>query len=108
MEACKQWKRYKGVHPPRCDGGRGCDRCRAIYQNERNREAYQAHQARDPFTAAALNESLQLQRATLAVLTRIEQLLRGPPHTVEEWRRRQAADAAERWPWSPGFEKNRT
>lgn len=32
MVACKNWRRYKGVRPPRCDGGRGCQACKLKYK----------------------------------------------------------------------------
>lgn len=31
MKKCKYAKNYKAKHPPRCDGGNGCDACREKY-----------------------------------------------------------------------------
>jgi len=33
MKECKNAKHYKGICPPKCDGGKGCDACRAIFQS---------------------------------------------------------------------------
>ena len=32
MKRCRNAKKYKGLKPPRCDGYRGCDACREIFQ----------------------------------------------------------------------------
>lgn len=32
MQKCRDADRYDGLHPPRCDGGRGCEACRIKYQ----------------------------------------------------------------------------
>lgn len=29
---CDSWRRYKGIHKPRCAGGRGCEKCWEIYR----------------------------------------------------------------------------
>ena len=31
MIKCKSAKRYKGLRPPRCNGGHPCETCRLIY-----------------------------------------------------------------------------
>lgn len=32
MKKCRSVKNYKGIHKPRCNGGKGCDECWEIYQ----------------------------------------------------------------------------
>jgi hypothetical protein len=32
MKECKNAKKYKGVYSPRCNGGKGCDKCNVIYK----------------------------------------------------------------------------
>jgi len=32
MKKCKNAKTYKGIHKPRCNGGKGCDACWAMYR----------------------------------------------------------------------------
>jgi hypothetical protein len=29
MQACRFWKEYQAVYAPRCNGGQGCEACRA-------------------------------------------------------------------------------
>jgi hypothetical protein len=38
MKKCKYAKNYKGIHPPRCDGGNGCDACRKKYLAKHSRD----------------------------------------------------------------------
>lgn len=38
MKKCKHAKNYKGIHPPRCDSGNGCDACRAKYAKKHDRD----------------------------------------------------------------------
>jgi hypothetical protein len=33
MKKCKNAKDYNGIYPPKCDGGKGCDTCREIFQS---------------------------------------------------------------------------
>lgn len=33
MKKCRHAKEYKGVFPPRCNNGKGCDACRVTFQN---------------------------------------------------------------------------
>ena len=35
MTACKSSKRYKGLRPPRCNGGNPCKACVKIYKSSR-------------------------------------------------------------------------
>lgn len=36
IKSCQNSKRYKGIYPPRCNGGNPCQACINIY-NERNK-----------------------------------------------------------------------
>jgi hypothetical protein len=35
LPVCKNWKVYKGIYAPRCNGGRGCPECWEIYNKNR-------------------------------------------------------------------------
>lgn len=71
MEACGSWRRYKGLYPPRCNGGEGCDACVRIYADMQAR----APLARDP--PARKTVLIGLATKQLQCLERIEALLRG-------------------------------
>lgn len=34
MKKCSNAKNYKGIRPPKCNKGRGCEACWAIFQNK--------------------------------------------------------------------------
>lgn len=36
MLRCTYYKKYKGIRPPKCLGGVGCDKCWRIYNDRRN------------------------------------------------------------------------
>ena len=35
MKKCKNAENYKGIHPPKCNGGNGCDTCWDIFYKVR-------------------------------------------------------------------------
>lgn len=37
MTKCKCWKKYKGIRPPICLGGKGCDKCYNKYRQRNNK-----------------------------------------------------------------------
>ena len=39
MKACRSSKTYKGLRPPRCNGGQPCDKCREIYAAKQGQRA---------------------------------------------------------------------
>jgi hypothetical protein len=32
MLRCQNFERYQAIYPPKCDGGRGCEACKAKWQ----------------------------------------------------------------------------
>jgi hypothetical protein len=38
MTQCKSYAKYKGIHKPKCDGGKGCEACWEKYKDEHPRE----------------------------------------------------------------------
>lgn len=47
MTKCKNASRYKGIHPPRCDGGRGCIACWDKYNDVTSKLHEQAENLAD-------------------------------------------------------------
>lgn len=37
MAKCRYADKYKALHPPRCNGGRACDACKARWQTAQQR-----------------------------------------------------------------------
>lgn len=79
MEACRSWRRYKGLYPPRCNGGEGCDACVRIYADmqawKRSASTRKTVYAPTEFGIGVMLIGLATKQ--LQCLERIEALLRG-------------------------------
>ena len=53
MQTCKSFKTYKAEQPPKCNGGRGCDACRAKYEAVHRARARKNERMRQDRTAMA-------------------------------------------------------
>jgi hypothetical protein len=36
LKDCGNSKKYRGLRPPRCNGGKGCDACRKVFDERLN------------------------------------------------------------------------
>lgn len=40
MKECTSFKEYKGILPPKCNGGKGCEACWKKYNDERYKDRW--------------------------------------------------------------------
>jgi hypothetical protein len=47
MKECPYAKTYQGIHPPKCNGGNPCEKCKEIYREAQRQRAIHRYALRE-------------------------------------------------------------